>query len=80
MNIDTARLVLQAAIRSAGELQQLLPMLKERCPPEEYKIYLKAIATVLAEVSLKVTNRVVAEHPELEAEVEASIARNGRYA
>jgi hypothetical protein len=57
----------------------MLPLLRERCEPEEYQVYAKGIASVLAEMSLAVTNKVIAEHPELEVEVEASLATSGTY-
>lgn len=60
-------------------MQRLLPELKEGCAPEEYATYLKAIGTVLADMTLEITNRVIAAHPELEAEVEKSVRSSGKY-
>jgi hypothetical protein len=79
MDISLARTVLRGAFRSADELQQLLPQLKEGCDPDEYASYAKAIATAVAEIALEVTNRIIADHPQLQAEVEESIARTGNY-
>jgi len=79
MDISLARTVLRGAFRSADELQQLLPKLKEGCDADEYASYSKAIATAVAEIALEVTNRVITDHPDLEAEVEESIARTGTY-
>jgi hypothetical protein len=79
MDINLARDVIRAAFRSARELQGLLPSLKEGCKASEYEMYLKGVARVLADLSLEVTNKVIAEHPELEAEIEAGIAEHGDY-
>jgi hypothetical protein len=79
MDIELARDVLRGAFSSARELQKLLPLLKQRCEPDEYQTYAKAIAAVLAEISLEVVNKVLAAYPALEAEVEASLARSQDY-
>ena len=79
MDIDVARHVLRVAFRSAGELQQLLPVLKKSCAADEYEAYAKGIAAAVAEIALEVTNRVIADHPALETEVEADVAKHGRY-
>ena len=73
MDIDTARTVVDAIFRSGGELQKMLPLIRERCSPEEYDGYAKAIAACLAEMSLQVMNRLLAEHPVLEDEIEARV-------
>jgi hypothetical protein len=79
MDRDDARKVLAAAFRSAAELQELLPMLKQRCDQQAYEAYAKGIASVVGEIVLQVTNRVFEDHPELRAEVDASVATTGRY-
>ncbi len=53
----------------------MLPVIRERCPPEEYETYAKAIAACLAEASLQLMNRLLAEHPALEDEIEATMDR-----
>lgn len=75
MDIRTAREIVDAAFRSGAELQAMLPVIRERCPREEYETYAKAIAACLAEVSLQVMNRLLAEHPVLEDEIEARMRR-----
>ena len=79
MDIDLARNVVRGAFRSARELQGLLPALKDGCQAEEYERYLKGIARAIAEISFEVTNKVIAEHPELVAEIDAGIAQHGEY-
>ena len=79
MDIAVARHVLRATFRSSRELEYLIPLLKEACPPEEYDVLVRAIAGAIAENSLGVVNRILAAHPGLEAEVDADVARYGRY-
>jgi hypothetical protein len=78
MDRDTANEVFNAALRSGDELQKLLPLLKTRCSADEYDVYLKAVATAMAEIGIELVNRVVAEHPELGAEMEARSAEAKR--
>jgi fibrillarin-like rRNA methylase len=78
MDINTARRVLEGVLRSSEELQKLLPILKERCSPEEYDAYLKGIAAVIAEAGLELTNRITEEHPELDAELDARVEEERR--
>ena len=73
------RTVLRAVFRSATELQDLLPVLKAHCDADEYRVYAVAIASVIAESGQQIINRVMAEHPELEAEVDSAVSKDGRY-
>ena len=79
MNIDLARDVARTAFQSSRQLGDLLPTLKERLNPDEYQAYAKAIASAIAAIQLDLVNKVLADHPGLEAEIEASIAKHGRY-
>lgn len=79
MDIALARDVLRVAFRSSSELQSLLSVLKERCNPDEYKSYTHGIATAIDAIGVALTNNVLKEHPELAAEIEASIAKEGRF-
>lgn len=79
MDIDVARHVARACFRSSGELESQLNLLKAHCSAEEYTTYAKAIASAIASIHLEVMNRVTAAHPQLESEIEASIAKHGRY-
>jgi hypothetical protein len=76
---NLARDVLRTTFQSNAVLQDLLPALKAGCGKEEYRTYAKAIAAVIAESGLQIMNRIFAEHPELEAEVDAAITKAGRY-
>jgi hypothetical protein len=57
----------------------LLPVLKEQASAEEYQTYLRAIAVVVGEGGQQLLNRVFAEHPDLEGEVDKAIKASGRY-
>jgi hypothetical protein len=78
MDIDLARDMIRTAFRSSSELQEFLGVLKQRCSPEECKDYSRGIAAIDA-IGVALINKALAEHPELNAEVEASIARHGQY-
>jgi hypothetical protein len=77
MDIDTARNVIQAAFRAAGELQSLLPVLKERCSADEYKLFMRGIAAAVDGINVGLTNRALSSHPELAGEIESNLARSG---
>jgi hypothetical protein len=79
MNVDLARDMIKTAFRSSSELQDFLGALKQRCSPEEYKDYSRGIAAAIDAIGLALINKALAAHPELNAEVEASIARRGQY-
>ena len=79
MDIDVARDIVRAAFRSCSELQHLLSTLKGRCPPDEYQDYARSIAAAIDAVGVSLTNKVLAEHHELSSEIDANIAKSGRY-
>ncbi len=79
MDIDLARTVARAVFRSSRELGALVPVLKEKLAADEYKTYSKAIASAIANIQLDILNRLTAEHPGLETEIENAIKQSGRY-
>jgi hypothetical protein len=46
---------------------------------EEYKDYSRGIAAAIDAIGVALINKALAAHPELNAEVEASIAKHGQY-
>jgi hypothetical protein len=66
------------SFRVAGELQELLPRLKEQCSAEEYKGHARAIAGAIHGVNTALIDRALAAHPELEDRIEAELAEFGR--
>lgn len=79
MDVDLARHVARAAFRSSRELGDLVPFLKERLSADEYPDYARSIASAIAAIHLDLVNKLIADHPGLEGEIEASIATHGRY-
>ena len=79
MDQDVARHVIRTAFRSGRGLSDLLGVLKTSCDPEEYEAYARGIAGAMAAIHQEVIDRVLAAHPELEAEIERSIAKYDRY-
>jgi hypothetical protein len=79
MDVDLARDMIKTAFRSSSELQDFLGVLKRRCSLEEYKDYSRGIAAAIDAIGVALINKALAAHPELNAEVEASIARHGQY-
>jgi hypothetical protein len=65
-------------VRTAGELQDLLGLLKEQCSPEEYQGYATRIARAIDAINDALLNPAVASHPELAARIEADLERFGR--
>ena len=79
MNIDIARHIARAALRSSRDLAELIPCLKAYLSADEHAAYSKAIGSAVAAIQLDVMNKVLADNPGLESEIEASIAKYGRY-
>jgi hypothetical protein len=78
MDKNIAREVVRAVFRSGGELEKLLGVLKDRSSAEEYKVYTRQVATAIDGIHVALLNKVLAQFPELEAEIEANLARTGR--
>jgi len=78
MEKDVACEVVRAVFRSGGELEKLLPILKKGCSAEEYKTYTRQVASAVDAIHGALLNKVLARFPELEAEIEANLARTGR--
>lgn len=70
---------MRTVFRSARELEGLIPLLKEHASAEEYATYGKGIAMVLAAMSTELSSKVLAGHAELSQEIDADMAKYGRY-
>jgi hypothetical protein len=66
------------SFRTAGELQDLLGLLKENCSVEEYQNYAGRIAQAIDAVNDALLNTAIAAHPELAARIEADLEKFGR--
>lgn len=79
MDIDLARHIVRVNFRCSRELQDLMQLLKQQLPEAEYKVQARGIATAIASMGDALMNRAVAARPELEREIEASMAKFDRY-
>jgi len=77
-DIDLARHLLRVDFRCTRDLQDALQLLKEQLPEPAFRAYAEPIAAAIAAVGNALSNRVIAEHPELEQEIDASLATYGR--
>jgi hypothetical protein len=79
MDINVARYVIRASFRSGRELEAIFDLLRNHCGAEGYRTFAKAVATAVASIQVEVVNQITAGHPELEDEIDAVIAKYGRY-
>jgi hypothetical protein len=79
MDVELARDMIRTAFRSGSELQDLLKVLKNRCSAEEYSDYSRGIAAAMDAIGVALINKALAAHPQLSAEVDASLASHGHY-
>jgi hypothetical protein len=78
MEKELAKIVLAASYRSCQELSNLVPLLKESCPPEEYERIAFTIGSILHEMEAEIHYKIFEEHPDLRAEIEERIQKYGR--
>jgi hypothetical protein len=78
MDRDISKVIAVAALRSAAELNNLIPLLQQACAPDEYSIWRDRIAEASAQISVAVLSPVFAAHPDLETEIDAHYAKFGR--
>jgi hypothetical protein len=79
MDIDLARHVARTALRSARELGDMLPLLKQHLDAEEYKSYAEAISSAVDAIDVEILDKVMSDHQKLAQEIEVAIAAYGRY-
>jgi len=73
----TAWNVIQAAFRCGRELQALLPSLKDRCGPDEYKQYARGVGAALDSINTQLIEPALNAHPELREKIEPDLAKFG---
>jgi hypothetical protein len=78
MDSELAWHIIGVSFRVAGELQELLPRLKQQCSAEEYKGHAQAIAGAIHGVNTALIDRALVAHPELRDRIEAELAEFGR--
>ncbi len=79
MDKDIARHLIRANFRCSRELQEVMSLLKGQLTQDAYVSVAHKIAAAIAAVGDALTNTALAEHPDLEAEVESGLARYDRY-
>ncbi|MBV9558139.1 MAG: hypothetical protein JO254_13800, partial [Pseudolabrys sp.] len=77
MDKDLARQVIRVAFASGRELETLVAPLKAGCAAEEYKYWMRQVAMAIDGVQVALVNKAIAKFPDLEAEIEANLARTG---
>ena len=70
--------MVRVSFRTAGELQQLLGLLKENCSAKDYQSYAARIAQAIDAVNHALLNTAIAAHPEFAARIEADLESYGR--
>ena len=79
MNKDLARHMIRINFRCSHDMQDLMHLLREQLPADEYKLHASNIATAIAAVGDALTNKALTLYPELESEVEACLSKYGRF-
>ena len=79
MNIELARRMVRSAFECGSQLQELLPLLKEQCEPEDYRRYAHDIAEAIDKANTALISPALAAHPGLAGEIENAIQKTGRY-
>jgi hypothetical protein len=78
MDSRLAWLLISVSFRVNRELQDLLPILKEHCSPEEYGDIAQGIARSIHPINTALIDKAVASHPKLTDQIEADLAKFGR--
>jgi len=78
MDKDLACEIIRTAYRSGNELGTLIGVLKARCAPEDYQYFVRQVAMAIAGIHVALVDTVLSRHPELEAEMQANLARTGK--
>ena len=79
MDIELARHVIRTNFRCSRELQDLMYLLKQQLPETEYKVHAHSIASVIAAMGQALMDKAILGHPELNQEIEQSLAKYDRY-
>lgn len=79
MERELARHVIKTGFHSLSVLDSLIPLLREHCQPPEFDQYLKAIASISAEMSLEIFNKIFQQYPDLKGDVENQVKKYGQF-
>ena len=78
-DIELARHLVRVDFRCARELQDTLQLLQRHLPIQAFEAYANGIAVAIASIGGALSNRAIAEYPELENEIDASVVKYDRY-
>jgi hypothetical protein len=78
MDKEIAKLIAITAFRSAADINNLVPFLKEYCSESKSRDFGIAIATASTKISPQILRKIFAMHPELEVEFDMQIQKYGR--
>jgi hypothetical protein len=78
MDKKVGRHLVITALHLSSELSSILPFLKQNVSSDEYLKIITAIASVAAEISIKIVNPIFSEHPEIKSELEADVEKYGK--
>ena len=78
MDRELAKHVVSVALKSMGELSDLLELIKNHCDATEYAAYVRAVAAVSGEIATQIVHRALAAHAGLEDEVEGKVKKYGK--
>ncbi len=77
MERDLAKLVVITATRASTNLNQLLIPVRENCSTTTYNSFLKAVGSVNGIIYSEIIQKAYDAHPDIEAEITASIEKYG---
>jgi len=78
MEYEIAKLIAHTAFRSASDINNLIPMMKDFCSESECKEFGIPIATASYEIYEQILKKIYRLHPEIEAEMEQQVQKFGR--
>jgi hypothetical protein len=72
-----AKHIVVCAFRAGSQLEDIIHFAKTYCDDGEYQTLLKAVATAIAGIHTEIVNDILAEHQDLEQEIEESVQKYG---
>jgi hypothetical protein len=76
---ELAKHVIEVGFNSSRLLEDLIPLLHNHCNREEGEKFIKAVASVLAEIGSEIFNKIYEQYPDLKIEVESKIQKYGKF-
>ena len=78
MEKKIAKHIVVTAFRCSSKLSSILVVAKDHCTAAEYESVHVAVASVAAEISIKLVNPILHEHPDIGEEIDQEIEEFGR--